>query len=339
MMFKFEVVENHSEKWDRIVKSATLYDFHHTAYYHKIDNAFTSRLLYFSHGNSYIALPIVQRPIEGTDFFDITSVYGYSGPLYYFENNDVRQDLIGFFRETFERFCSQNKIVSVFSRLHPLMEQEGIVHGLGEVVPLNRTVSVDLTITPEEQRKFYRKSLKSELNQLRRKEYRVAEAATRQEIDAFINIYFETMDRVQASSHYYFTREYFYDFLDNNSFDSTLLVAKDGPKVIAGAIFTHTKSIMQYHLAGTADNYVKEAPMKLILDEARLLADESPTASCLHLGGGVDGSDDDSLFRFKSAFSKDFRQFSVWKYIANESKYYELSHGKEVSSFFPLYRS
>ena len=126
--------------------------------------------------------------------------------------------------------------------------------------------------------------------------------------------------------------------MNNQDFDAKLLIAVKDNKVIAGAIFTLTDKIMQYHLAGTTEEYIRETPMKLILDEARLYGNGT-SAENLHLGGGVGGHDDDSLFRFKSGFSKDFKQFSVWKYVVNQEVYDELSKDKEVSDFFPLYRS
>lgn len=45
---------------------------------------------------------------------------------------------------------------------------------------------------------------------------------------------------------------------------------------------------MQYHLAGTTEGYIRQAPMKLILDEARLLGNELGL-EYLYLGGGVEG--------------------------------------------------
>lgn len=337
-MPNFEIIENNSEKWSKLIKQASVYDFHQTAFFHKIDTTFVSKLLVFSEDDNFIVLPIVIRPIDGTEYFDITSVYGYAGPTYSFKENFNASELIDFFRTNFIAFCKNENIVSVFSRLHPLIDQELIIDGLGEIVNLNKTVAIDLTLTTEEQRKEYRKSLKSELNQLRRKEIEVKEATTKREIDDFITIYYETMDRVEATKNYYFSKEYFYEFMDNSDFDAKLLIAVKEDKVIAGAIFTLTDKIMQYHLAGTTEEYIRETPMKLILDEARLYGNET-TAENLHLGGGVGGHDDDSLFRFKSGFSKNFKQFSVWKYIVNQKVYDELSNNKVVSNFFPLYRS
>lgn len=337
-MFSFEIIENNNKKWDEIIKKSDTFDFHHTAFFHKIDTSFKTQLLYFSYKESFIALPIVIRPINNTDFFDVTSVYGYAGPVFLFQNKIEREKLITFFQEEFKIFCKNQKIVSVFARLHPIIEQCDIVVGLGEIVDLNKTVSIDLTISIDEQKKEYRKSLKSELNQLRRKEFEVAKASSEAEINRFIEIYYETMDRVDANEMYYFSKEYFLEFLQNKSFESELFLAKKDNKIVAGAIFTYSKTIMQYHLAGTTQEFIRETPMKLILDEARLKGSEL-NMKHLHLGGGVGGSDEDSLFKFKSGFSKNFKQFSVWKYIANEDVYMQLSENKEKNNFFPLYRS
>lgn len=337
-IFNFEIIENASPKWNEIIKQAETYDFHHTAFFHKIDNKFRSVLLYFSSEENFIALPIVLRPIENTPYWDVTSVYGYSGPVYKFQSPAEKDALINFFKNTFIRFCEEFGVISVFARLHPVLSQRKILDGMGQILDLNRTVGISLNMAPEDQRKVYRKSLKSELNQLRRKELMVVTAYDHGEIDAFIKIYYETMDRVNASQDYYFSQDYFYQFLQNRDFEAKLLVCKERNNVIAGAIFTNSEKIIQYHLAGTSSEYIKIAPMKLIIDEARLWGNQT-AAGTLHLGGGVGGSDEDSLFRFKSAFSDQYMQFSVWRFIVNKEVYGELSQGKEMSNYFPLYRS
>ena len=337
-MYKFEIIEIDNPKWNEIVKKSSIYDFHHTSFYHRIDNDFRSVLFYVEKDNNFIALPLVIRPIESTDWFDMTSVYGYCG---FITNQNIEEDLLFFFKDNFKAYCKENNIISVFSRLHPIINQKSMFSDFGCIEDLNKTVAIDLRLTPEEQRKQYRKSNKSEINQLKRKGFSVVEAKSNSDIDSFIAIYYETMDRVNAEKYYYFSREYFYDFLSNKFFGNKLLLAKFDNEVVAGAIFTYTDKIMQYHLAGTTENYIRETPMKLLLDEARLLGNELGL-EFLHLGGGVGGSDEDSLFRFKSGFSDLYCQFSVWKYIIDEEKYNALLVKKGLvsseSSFFPLYR-
>ena len=59
-----------------------------------------------------------------------------------------------------------------------------------------------------------------------------------------------------------------------------------------------------------------------------------------NLGGGL-GNVQDDLFRFKASFSKDFKSFQVWKYIANKEVYNSFVKEKQMylnTDFFPLYR-
>lgn len=340
-MYKFEIIEIDNPKWNEIVKKSSIYDFHHTSFYHKIDNDFRPVLFYATKGNDFVALPLVIRPIENTDWFDMTSVYGYCGFISSQNIDEIEKGLLAFFKDNFKLYCKENNIVSVFSRLHPIINQKSMFFDFGAIVDLNKTVAIDLRLTPEEQRKQYRKSNKSEVNQLRNRGFSVEEATSKEDIEAFIAIYYETMDRVEATPYYYFSKEYFHSFLTNKTFGNKLLVAKFEDKIIAGAIFTYTEKVMQYHLAGTTEAFIRQTPMKLILDEARLKGNELGL-EFLHLGGGVGGSDDDSLFRFKSGFSDLYFQFSVWKYIADEEKYNYLVERNGVketdNTYFPLYR-
>ncbi len=340
-MHTFETIAATSKRWNEIVRSSFIYDFHHTAFYHTLENNHKAIMLYIEVNNDFIALPLIIRKIEGTKWFDATSVYGYCGPISNKKFSELNESIFEKFTKETGNYFEQNNIIAAFSRLHPLIDQNMAFKEFGAVVELNKTVAVDLTITPEEQKKQYRKSNKSELNQLRRKGFVVEEAQSPKDVDAFIAIYLETMNKVGAGKEYYFSEKYFHSFLKNTDFDSKLLLAKVEGKIVAGAIFTITDKIMQYHLAGSSEQYMKHTPMKLILDEARLLGN-SLKLKTLHLGGGVGGEDNDSLFRFKSGFSKTFNQFSVWKRINDEDKYSFLVKKKSLqnseSNFFPLYR-
>jgi hypothetical protein len=64
----------------------------------------------------------------------------------------------------------------------------------------------------------------------------------------------------------------------------------------------------------------------------------------LHLGGGVGGRDDDSLFQFKAGFSKERFTYRTWQYISDMEIYKEICRQKNIhfeheNNFFPLYRS
>src|SRR5690606_33337208 len=108
------------------------------------------------------------------------------------------------FQEKLLVFFNEKRIVSAFARLHPIINNDVLFDMFGTVKGLNKTIAIDLRLSPDEQRKQFRKSNKSEINQLRRKGYEVVEGTTKGEIDEFIAIYYETMQRVEAKNMYFF---------------------------------------------------------------------------------------------------------------------------------------
>jgi hypothetical protein len=340
-MKNFKVIKSDQKEWSEILSRSSFFDFYHTQSYNILENDGESLLFVASIENNFIAYPLILREIPNTNYFDCTSVYGYCGPISNLQHREINEALKLHFKESIMEYFQQNNIVSCFSRLHPVFENENILDDFGKTISLNKTIAIDLTIPLEEQRRKYRKSNKYEINKLKKENYVVEIAKTTQEIDAFVDIYTETMERVNATENYFFDRDYFHYFLNNPCFDSKLLLAKKEGVVIAGAIFTITNKIMQYHLAGTKYEYIRKTPMKLILDEARLLGNEL-NLDYLHLGGGVGGSDDDSLYKFKSGFSDKNFAFKIWQLIVNQELYDKLMNDKKVdktSSFFPIYRA
>ncbi len=332
-----------TQEWNSIISKSFMYDFYHCNSYNKLDNSGEPFLFVVSNDAEFIALPLIKRSIKGTEFFDCTSVYGYAGPVASKLAEKLNIQLVIFFQQQLNQYLLDNKIVSVFSRLHPIVQQISFLQGLGNIVSLNKTVAIDLSLPPEMQRMQYRKSNKSEINQLRKSDYSIKKANTIEQIKSFMEIYETTMRRVNAPAHYFFDLEYFNNFLSAGDFKSMLLLVYHKDEIAAGAIFTLVNNIMQYHLAATSEAYLKKAPMKLVIDEARLLANDEEL-KYLHLGGGVGGSDDDSLFKFKSGFSNLNYVFKVWKWIIDQEKYDALTkikpNKKEINTnFFPQYRS
>jgi hypothetical protein len=340
-MYNFSVIEIKDSKWSQVVSKCKTYDFHHTRCYHQLENdSHTALLCVASYFEDCIALPIVIREIPGTDLFDCTSVYGYCGPIATKEFNELSDKLIRFFKENLIDFFKSQNIISAFSRLNPLIETDNAFQDFGILKDINRTIAIDLRLSLEDQRKQYSKSNKPQISKLRRTGFEIVEAETNKEIDAFVTIYLETMDRVGAANAYFFDSDYFYDFLNNSCFKTKLLIVKKEGEIVAGGIFSITNKIMQYHLSGTTEKYLRVTPMKLILDEARIIG-SALGLDFLHLGGGVGGSDEDSLFAFKSSFSNYSCQYKIWQLIVDKEKYNDLVEKLNVPSdekFFPLYR-
>ncbi|MEZ4970998.1 MAG: peptidoglycan bridge formation glycyltransferase FemA/FemB family protein [Flavobacteriaceae bacterium] len=334
-------------EWDTFIASFEHSDSYHTYEYHKIVKNETEQpvLIQYCEGDRIIALPLLLRTIPGSSYMDATSVYGYPGPL----TKNIGPDYDNTsFRAALLKLLYSMEVVSVFSRLNPFIPyQDIILKNMGEVAFCGKIVNIDLTMELEDQKKEYNRRLKTHINKAR-KNCTTKKASNDMEIDAFINLYYENMRRVNATKNYFFDRNYFFELIRSKDFNTEVLLAvhNESKEIISGAMFVKKNKIVQYHLSGTDEDYLYLNPVKMLIDEMRVLATQE-NFGFYNLGGGV-GSSEDSLFHFKSGFSKDFKEFKLWKYIVNESIYKELTDLNKQNtqiigngssgSFFPSYR-
>ena len=333
--------------WGKIIEQCEQTDFYHTYDYHQISKKDGERpvLIQYNEQDRMIAIPLLIRDIEGTHLKDATSVYGYGGPIGL--NIDSTFQNQGF-RKKLEEFLLDNQVVSVFSRLHPFIpHQKSILKGIGKIVSHGNIVNIDLTQSLEEQKRHYNRRLRTYINK-EAKHYEIIDGNCERCLDVFIHTYCKNMKRVKAKPSYFFGKDYFYELLASPQLNAELLVAqhKKTGDFAGGAIFTKNNGIVQYHLSGVKSNYFHLNPIKLLIDHVRIQTTKEGYTS-FNLGGGLGGYDKDSLFYFKSGFSKDFREFCSWQYIVDEKKYKDLLKLKEGlddmeidknSCFFPLYR-
>lgn len=341
-------VVHERDAWNALLKQAKQRDFYSTYEYHAISKTSHQEVAlihYSQEGDCGVLMPILLQEIEGTSYRDATSVYGYSGPLIL---GDKSQLDIKLFQSALKESLNSLNIVSLFSRLHPyLPKQRELLTGMGEIETLGKVVNIDITLSPEQQWSHISNRFRSYINKARRL-YVIREGKSQDDLTVFIRLYEDTMRRLAAKPNYFFNRDYYQGLFKNEAFETTVLLAEDpnNGKVISGAMFISSGEIVQYHLSGTDSDYMKLHPVKLLIDEMRVRA-TAQGKRYFNLGGGLGGSED-SLFEFKSRFSKDFRDFEVWKYISNPEIYKSLSMNhlpadckKDFNTckhFFPCYR-
>ena len=342
------------EDWQQVLSEVHSYDFYHLPSYHKIAELLgegKAYLLAYTESDYTIIFPILIRPIcnivgledVGENWNEVTSVYGYPGPVH--SGKLVPDNIRQGFLAAVEQFFNTQRVVAAFSRLHPLFEQDSLLAGYGEIKAIGPTLSIDLTLSPEEQIAQYRKNTRREVAEAGCGDLYCFEDIAGQYWDEFADIYYETMDRVGSSPAYYFAKEYFAYLRDDMSDIFHLFVCKQGDRVACAALFALCDGIIQYHLSGIREEYLATSPSpnRLLIDNVRQWGNEVG-AYIFHLGGGVGGKRD-SLFNFKRSFSKREHTFSVWHYVANEDVYKQLLHLQHArtkkaptDSFFPMYR-
>jgi lipid II:glycine glycyltransferase (peptidoglycan interpeptide bridge formation enzyme) len=341
------------DQWDSIISQSRAYDFYHLAGYHLLHEQRgqgQGLLLVYREDDTIAALPILLRSlatVEGLSsnfhlFNDATSVYGYAGPV---TNVDMHNnDFFKRFHQALQVKLQDLKVVALFSRLHPILQNDYLIWDSKNVSESGKTISIDLTLSLEEQRKHYRKDHKYDINKSQKKGVHAYQDTQWQHYDDFLRIYTETMQRVDASTSYYFDRHYF-DQLRHHVPCLHLFVAQIGDMILSTGLFTLTQGIVQFHLSGSDTNYLHYAGSKVLLDEVRLWA-SAQGAQVFHLGGGV-GAGEDSLFLFKAGFSDRRHAFKVWKWIINEDVYWQAVEERnryrkpstDSDNYFPKYRA
>lgn len=339
------------EEWLEVLSRVIRHDFYHLPQYHRVEERRlegVARLFTYSEGDYLIALPLLLRSLEGmqSGWKDATSVYGYGGPIASHES--IPEPVVRNFQGALKEALFELRVIAAFSRLNPFIAQQGLLAGLGECRAIGRTVSIDLTLPLEEQRAQYRGINKRRINKQRR-EGTVAclHDQEKRYWSEFVNIYEETMRRVNAAQMYFFGEDYLSKLARELGPVLQLFVAVIGDKIAAAGLFSACNGIVQNYLTGTRDEFVEYSPMTMMTDTVRLWANEIG-ARVFHLGGGV-GSKEDSLFHHKAGFSGRRHDFTTWRCIVAPEVYRELCEqwarmnelqGLQAASadYFPAYR-
>lgn len=332
---------NDQVAWKSYVNRAEAYDFYHTWYYHNLESPEAARLYVYEEGINYIAFPLVRRAIEGTRYFDLTCVYGYTGPISDQPFDQLPAAFLARFKQVFLEQLKSERIVSVFSRLHPFFQQDQLLASFSGVFPNGKTVAIDLRVPIEVQRAGYHKSYRQQIRILREKGYEVREAKSPAAIQTYSEIYIENMKRVGASDFYLFTPAYFEQLLASTEYESKLMLVYLDDEIVSGGVVICSNKIMQVHLMSTRTEHLSLSPPKLVVDETSVLG-RSLGYEFINLGGGLNFKAD-SLYRWKAGFTKLFLDYNSWRFIANQETYEYLLAQRRIDpsldvDFFPLYR-
>lgn len=300
--------------------------------------------------------PFIKRRVpylvDGKQYYDIVTPYGYGGPLIIWfsdDSDDCRSRLMAEFLKDFRIYCHDNDIICEFIRFHTLYENALYAptgEGGYQVINNRHTVAIDLT-DPE----FFSTQFDSKCRNMVRKAKKMGVATeidpNLTTVDTFADIYYETMTKDSADDYYFFKRQYFYKIRDELADESLLVNAALDGQTVASSLFLYTPGgFAHYHLSATRMEFYKVAANNLIL---KVACDRLRDYGCtwLHLGGGLNSDPDNRLLAFKRSFGREDRNikdFYIGKKVWNEDAYAQevgeyLRAGGERNSFFPEYRS
>lgn len=321
--------------WRDALSRCTTHDFYHTWDFHAISqgNGEGFPVLVLAEGNDGgILLPLLERDIPGTNWVDLTSVYGYPSPLTYGALNESEK-VLALWDELLQ-FLRDSGYVSLFSRGHPMLTPTALRDKY--FMPIGEIVYCDCTVAEADQVRKYRRNHRKNLEKLRADGVECVRGFDSILLEEFHEIYEQTMKGLGADEYYLFSNEYYFGLLSAADFKAEILVAKLKGEAVAAGFLIFCGNFVEYHLSGTNPNYYRLAPSKLLMDEARQLATREKYRYFV-LGGGYKNRSD-SLLNFKKGFSDDVAHFYVAKIVLNEQRYEELRCGRE-GDFFPVYRT
>ncbi len=275
-------------------------------------------------GDKIMLMPYLRGEVRG--YYDFETAYGYGGPVSNCEECEWCQEAYNCIYDYFK----ENNYICGFSRFHPLFSNEQFIRedmsttSDARSIQLlydRQTIAIDTTQSPEEiwknqisskNRNMIRKAEKNGL--VYKAEYDYAS------YDEFIELYRNTMQRLSADDFYFFDDQYFENLKDTLSDCSFLgTVRKDG-KLICAAIFMYSDLYGHYHLEGSDRDYSSLGANNLLLWKVACEMHDLGLSE-FHLGGGTTSSPEDSLFKFKKAFSSNIKSFYIGKEIFNAPVY------------------
>lgn len=239
-------------------------------------------------GATIIAVPLVVREIAGSDRVDGISPYGYPGAGI----ADPLPDGVSLPIDPTRIRFGETGLVTVFVR-----------HALGTQLPLEGATGRNLCLLSDPA--LPRKSRMSDRQQIRKNLKRGYEIeivpgpeASPEQRSGFLTAYTETMHRTEAADRYFFDREYFDLILSERG--TWLVIARAGDGGIAAAsIGARSDGLLHYYLSGTADRYLRDSPMKNVIEAMIELGAERDLP--VNFGGGM--TPGDALEEFKRGFA------------------------------------
>lgn len=279
---------------------------------------------------------------------DVISPYGYGGATC--EDDANRQGVEEALEQALSEFFVRMNVVSEFVR-EDLFQQHLIPRRDSERLVVQPNIVVDLRVSPEERWQRYSPKV-------RRYMCRAAEAGIRirigdadEYLEPFIDVYYGTMKRQNASGYYFFAKEdlrRLHDSLKPSGGIQYALASLED-RVISAQLLLFSTDTMYSFLSGTDETYFKLRPFEFLKQHVITWGHEHGYASFV-LGGGL--KPNDGLFQFKRKFEpRGLMDFCVRRIVWDRERYDSLVAAREAwevdmgrvwrpePDFFPAYRA
>ncbi|MFC5531551.1 GNAT family N-acetyltransferase [Cohnella yongneupensis] len=273
------------------------------------------------------------------EWFDITTSYGYGGPLCNLAAGEDKDSLIAKFERRFGEFCRERRILTEFVRFHPLLDNHRNYPGV-KPTNIRSTICVDLRVPEAALTSHYCSDHRRALRKINEHPVSFRQVDPLDRVDVFLRLYRETMGGLQANDYYYFNEEFCLEScrLLGDQVAMFEVLYEDEP-ICSATVWLH-KPYMHGFLLGWDKQYKKLNPTKYLIHNIALWGLRNGY-DFLHLGGGYAGNDD-PLYHFKKGFgSNNEYDYYVGKKVHFPEIYDRMKErlaNQAFDDFFPIYR-
>ena len=273
----------------------------------------------YCEGSSVYYYPfLVQQIPAHPGMFDITTAYGYGGPIS--TSSDV--DFAGRAHAEFIAHARERGVIAELVKFHPLLENHHLAGKTSmRVVPVCPIVYVDLR--QDEQHRWdhvYTHANRKNVNKAKRAGAVVDFDGGDDAWTSFERLYAKTMATNAATDFYHFSPAYFAGIRQRLGPHHRLVTVRLAGNVVAALIVLLGSRFAHCHLLGT-DRAVMSVGVNNLLHHELILWTAAHGYERLLIGGGRGNDADDSLLRFKRNFSDTLATFFVGESIISHAGY------------------
>lgn len=308
------------------------------AFYWREGDACALVPLLFSEFPPSLARVLPER--RGTFWGDGCSPYGYGGPITNRPGQCEPQVLFAL-----RKAAKAAGILTLFLRGHPLLGSAFCAFEGDDSSCIGTTYAIDL-LKDQGNTEIGRALIRSYRSSHGKRVKAILSDSSIQfilddwrQVSQFSRLYRKNMERLSASTSYFFDDHYFSELRRRLNGRVSLLSAINGEQYVGGALLFGCSNLLQCHLTACHEEWRdKGLPKALIHRAAEWGAHNGYRA--FHLGGGLGGSND-SLAYFKRGFNPVPYDYRVYRMIIDRSFYRAVisDTAAAATTYFPVYRA
>lgn len=319
------------DKWTSFLSSFSIEDvdiYYSESYVKLYENADETALcLVVDEDDKVLLMPMLRRKITGFEalpdnYYDFETAYGYGGPIVNInDENWIHKAL-----KAANQYFKEHNYLCGFIRFHPLLSNAKLCVDDMSVIADRETIVINTEMLEDE---IWREQISSKNRNMIRKAEKNGLVYNAEydfkSILQFESLYRATMERLNAEEFYCFDSDYFRSYIDKLRGHAFLGTVTKDKELICGALFMYSDSYGHYHLEGSNHQYSTLGANNLLLWKTACEMHRIGVKA-FHLGGGYNADKENSLFKFKKAFSNETRQYSIGKMVFDSEAYERIRH-------------